>query len=353
MVCLELEELGRAGYDEGLQVIDTDGDGLDETWMFGDQDETAHIGRMDILEGTGWMMSRVAWVNGSFPRLGWLDGDAWVDLVVYRAGTGPHDGVYEMHLGIEGGFDPEPTPTPWGLGVMGSPLDIDRDGSTDMFLSRYGSGGVYELWLGDPAGISVLASELPLPELDSYPDVLAAREPNWMVVGTEVRGSHGSCSETMVRTLELQGASLELVDELSLADAWRIIDAWDDDGDGRPDVLTLHCEDGGTYEVLQHRTQPGSPSPVSLATGVVGPMVITADLDGDGSVELLWADTEDAVWIRRGGPAGLGEPQQATLTTMEPLWARAVGDFDGDGRERVLVRDSERSYALLGESPCP
>ena len=52
-------------------------------------------------------------------------------------------------------------------------------------------------------------------------------------------------------------------------------------------------------------------------------------------------------------PAGLGEPQQATLTTMEPLWARAVGDFDGDGRERVLVRDSERSYALLGESPCP
>jgi len=112
------------------------------------------------------------------------------------------------------------------------------------------------------------------------------------------------------------------------------------DGDDRPDVLTSSFWDDRLawyYNDLPGSGQFLGPQDISLAMDATT-TVATADVDGDGDLDVLGTDIEDvsnkAVWFPNDGLGTLGEPV--------PISLHAVGtrslfpaDFDGDGDRDV------------------
>jgi len=125
----------------------------------------------------------------------------------------------------------------------------------------------------------------------------------------------------------------------------------DFDGDGKTDVL---ADNGGVWHVYRWNGSSFTTSSTGLA--VDGISSTSADVDGDGLPDLVWAKfiTSSTVWIyiaknlaTPGGPitfaapvvgSGISSMQSATVRGNNGFAASAVKrmDFDGDGREDVV-----------------
>lgn len=139
-----------------------------------------------------------------------------------------------------------------------------------------------------------------------------------------------------------------------VAEGWRLAGSADVDADGFPDRIWYHPEEGlvfSTYTEAEGFSEPDFDSPTLLPANATatGEAVGTGDFSGDGRPDLLIRDSVSgalSVWVLDGHSiAGTDTPEPAT---GDPGWRPlATGDFDGDGSPDVLwIEDASRQLEV-------
>jgi hypothetical protein len=218
-----------------------------------------------------------------------------------------------------------------GNGVVG---DFNNDGTPDL-LFAHTSGTLYA-WFMDAA--RMIGGDYVSPQ--TVPA-------GWQVVGIDDFNADGKSdiiiqNQTTGQLTLWAMDGLTRIDEVSLLATntpWRVGATGDFNGDGQADIIWQHPSTGQLYVWLMdgpNMIDEGYPSPaqVDLRWKVVG----TADMNGDGKVDLVWQSPstgELVAWMMDGLAA-------TTITRLNPAatnanWRiRAVADFDRDGQADLV-----------------
>ncbi|MEO8141395.1 MAG: FG-GAP-like repeat-containing protein [Sphingomicrobium sp.] len=125
--------------------------------------------------------------------------------------------------------------------------------------------------------------------------------------------------------------------------AWHVVGTGDFNGDGRDDILWRH-NDGTVSDWLG--TAVGGFTANDANAARVAPttwhVVGTGDFNGDGRDDILWRSDSGQLsdWLGQAN-GGFMLNDAVALTTVDNAWTVAgTGDFNGDGRDDILWRNS-------------
>jgi hypothetical protein len=140
------------------------------------------------------------------------------------------------------------------------------------------------------------------------------------------------------------------------ADAtWKAITAGDFNGDGASDVL-LQQGPGGPAEILFLNTKAnegtGKVDSVSAVTtpGANWNAISSGDFNADGNSDILWQNSTTGVLDVSLMNGAAGTPTGVTYTTFVPstnFSAVGTGDFNGDGKSDILLRDNTTGNGVV------
>jgi len=284
---------------------------------------------ISVLLGNGdaTFAPRVDWPTGTGPAcvaLGDLNGDGYVDLVV---------GLYEamgvgVRLGLGGGsFGPE-TVYSLGTGVLDIELgDMDGDGPLDVVVAGavkvihgQGDGSLGAVHDTSISGRSVTIADL---NGDSRRDLVVANDGTNAV--TVLLGTGGGAFAAPVDYAPGDGP-----DEATVGDM---------NGDGHPDLLAVGYgvsiflgAGNGTFGTA---TRYGS---FTVQT------VVTADLNGDGKLDVAVGPLESGTVVFLGNGNGSLAPANALFTGGDPV---AAGDFNADGKQDIVGLSGSNLLGIL------
>ena len=149
-----------------------------------------------------------------------------------------------------------------------------------------------------------------------------------------------------------------IADESGMVDivadpAWALAGVGDLNGDGRDDILLRHGDGRWRYYAMYGRWHvAGESGMVDIPADEAWSLAGVGDFDGDGNDDILLRH-DDLRWhyYRMGGHEVLAGSGSANLT-RNPGWRVAgIGDLDGDGNDDVLLRKDTGGwyyYAMNG-----
>ncbi|MFK7742550.1 MAG: FG-GAP repeat domain-containing protein [Planctomycetota bacterium] len=233
----------------------------------------------------------------------------------------------------------------------GVPADVDGNGTTDILLPN-GSILLNDGQLGfawDPPG-----SLLPVPAYPFLKDAgdaadlngdgfvdFVVKEVSWAPPQTVLRVAYGSASGAFSPYQALASGP-------AIPGTSTFVDV---DGDGWIDILSIGLN--GSY-LLRNVTNGGTTAvfadvtTTSLPPGTVGQLVATADLDGDGDVDVVFGDSSGAVYVLANDGGGVFSRLTNTgLPTLGALPYGAAGDEDGDGDQDLLLTTAAGTPTVL------
>jgi hypothetical protein len=313
-----------------------------------------------------------------------LNGDAWLDYVGTRFSF-PGPASLLVLLGRAGvSFDPPIEMPLTGLPVA-SPAagDLDRDGDIDLVVID-GPGSITILE-GDGAGGLVVAGtflenayDLALEDLDA--DGLE----DLALIGTELSvrrgdgaggflaperhvGSEAGGVFMAVADLDRDGAA-DVVTEAGtvflgdgsggfpevptfpLPSGPSSFTSGDFDADGAPDLAVAHIYDaaGAVTNLVSvlRAAGPGSFDPAqALTVGRAPQEIVTADVDGDGDLDLATANDDSNSFSVRSGDGAGGFPTHQQFSVVRDPLGLALGDLNADGRLDVVVASANSGGA--------
>lgn len=323
-----------------LRSADFDDDGLDDVLIAGiDVDGVA--GELRLSDGASLGERSDAQIYGcsAHPVTGDVDGDPHVDLLLATC----EPTLLLFHGTAAGGFTgPEVVAIPTTPKIAAL-VDLEGDGDDDLCV------------LGDDDTLYVLMAEAPGVYIAGPATALAGLQP----LGFALVAVDGDRQADLVLlgagglhlARGLSDGSFAPIVEVGGPEAPIGLSAADIDADGSIDLLTRDGDDGDL--VLLRGDGDGSfaeDGRIRLGERSSGPL-LTADLDDDGDLDVIVGDPEKprlTVWRRRDGD--FAEPIDVTLTA--PASQLAVGDLNGDGAlDLIAATFSERTFTVLLANP--
>jgi hypothetical protein len=141
------------------------------------------------------------------------------------------------------------------------------------------------------------------------------------------------------------------------ADFAACVSAADLDGDGSVDVLSAVLSDN---KIMWYKNGGGNPvswAPFVISSSALGARFVhAADVDGDGRLDVLSASTSDGkiAWYRNGGGSPLVWTAFTITTAAAGAMAVHTADLDGDGRLDVLsASEFTDTVAWYKNTMCP
>lgn len=340
-VCLDDPgDVRRADFEPlAMQVADFDGDAHLDVLMLGVEEWTV---RSILLpgDGTGELgTGRDSNLFGcsAYPIPGDIDGDEAADLLVSECGPS----MLVFSGGADGFVDARSVAT-GGVARTSSIVDVDQDGRSDIVVLATDDAGLATMNValretdGRFAAPAISAVSAVLPGFDPYGFGLGDLDEDGtldaLLVDTSEAG--GSAAVARGRGDGRFEAAEAVASDVALASAW--LRDFDDDGhldvlarDRATSDLVLLAGDGVGGFSPSARTTRDDPDPLASAT--------LADLDGDGSDDLLFGlqgDSVVEVWLG-GGDGTFEKPQQ--IDVGDEARQIAIGDFDEDGAPDLVV----------------
>ena len=276
--------------------------------------------------------------------VGDFNGDGNADILLRHSG----DGRWAIHamdgrrpIAADSGSVGLPTSRGYYLGGIG---DFDGDGKDDILL-RHDNGR----WFFYPMDGRTI--------LHGSGRAFLTPNPGWEAVGTDdldgdgrddVLIRHGSGRWHYYPMNGRRVLSGRGDPNMTRDTAWRFAGMGDLNGDGRGDVLIRH-EDGRWYYYPMNgrRVDAGQRGSAELPTDLASRMAGLADFDGDGKDEVLLRRT-DGRWpyYRMDGRRRVAARHETARINRDfRLSLAALGDFNGDGNDDAMLRhDDGRWY---------
>ena len=289
------------------------------------------------------MLATLAASVVSAERLGDFDGDGRADVLLRH-----DDGAWRYHGSGQPVSPGEPvrmTRKPeWYWAGAG---DFNGDGNDDVLMRRADGAWVYY----PMDGSRVVVEERGWANL--------TRKLDWRVAGVGDFNRDGRDDVLMRRTdgawvyLPMNGRRV-IAAERGWANLprdvdWRMAGTGDFDGDGRMDVLLRHVEGEWRYFAMDgRRVVAGHPTATRLPGDLLWRFAGTGDFDGDGRDEVLLRHA-DGRWQYRAV-----DDETARASSLERDWAWrlvGIGDSTGDGRDDVLLRHHGGSWLWRPPDP--
>ncbi|HET9252737.1 MAG TPA: VCBS repeat-containing protein, partial [Candidatus Eisenbacteria bacterium] len=275
-------------------------------------------------------------VNGL--AIGDLNGDTRLDLVLGAFLTigGPGTGSVTTLPGLPGGGFGAPSIYDSGEGTGHVAIgDLDGDGQADIAASHF-----------DGTTVTVL-SDLPDPPTPYY---TGGRNHSSVVLGDlngdgrpDMAAPNGAASFPQATVFtSLPGGGFSAADYGAPRTA-RSIATGDVDGDGRIDLVVANTGasplvNPGTVSVLPALPGGGYGTNTDYAVGVNPAEIKLSDLDGDGWLDIVTANTSSHdVSVLMGQPGGTFGAETRYPTAGSGPAGLGVGDLDGDGRPDLAV----------------
>jgi len=314
-----------------IATADLNGDGVLDLAV---ADSSSNQVSVLIGNGDGTFAPHQTFAAGTIPvqiAIGDLDGDGFLDFAVANA-TGS---VSILRGDGAGSFS---APTTLTAGIFPDALaigDVNADGKPDLAVANGGSGNV-SLFLGTGGGGFAPAG-----------DFNTGVDPSGVVIGdfnndgkadlavsnlgpdtVAILLGNGAGSFGAATTFTTGAAT----DPISVATA-------DLNGDGNLDLVTAN-HNTGNISVLLGNGAGAFAAPVTHATGAPGPEnVAIADVDGDGKLDVAVANDSGSASVLLGdGTGGFGTA--ANFATGAVTSSVALGDFNHDGGLDLAVTNS-------------
>ena len=285
--------------------------------------------------------------NASDVATGDLDGDGVPDLVTAH----PYFGRLAVLTGNGDGSFGKSVPVPTAAYPVGlASGDVDGDGFKDVAVAS--NQGPVTILFGDGAGgfprqiqpPGLSANSLVLDDLD-HDGALDMVTLNSGTVSARLGDGHGAFGPAH---------------DYAVGSGAHSIASGDFDGDGHVDVVTANF---GRYDYSNPRSPiflPDSTATVlfgagdgtfarrlDLRTGLAPAVVLVADVNHDGHMDVLTANsTSSTVSLLLGNGDGSFRPAVDAPTDANPI-SMALGDFDADGRVDVVTANGGQSITFL------
>ena len=235
--------------------------------------------------------------------------------------------------------------------------DLNGDGKADVFLRN--SNGTFADWTMNGSQISssqlitsqgatvTLGSAWNVSGLgdfngDGDADVLLQNAngtfADWTMNGSQIASS---------QLLTAQGATV------TLGSAWSVAGIGDFNGDNKADVLLQNTNgtladwtmNGSQIESSQLLTAQGATVTLPSAWSVAG----VGDFNGDGLADVLLRNSSGTLadWTMNGSQIESAQTvtYQGAAVTLDPSWSiAAIGDFNGDGKADILLRNTNGAF---------
>lgn len=272
----------------------------------------------------------------SAERLGDFDGDGRADVLLRHA-----DGTWRYDRSSQSGSPGEPvrmTRKPeWYWAGAG---DFNGDGNDDVLMRRTDGAWVYY-----PLDASrVIVAERGWANLARNLDLRVAGVGDFNDDGRDdvlMRRTDGAWVYYPMNGRRVVGAERGWANLPRNAD-WRMAGTGDFDGDGRMDVLLRHVAGDWRYYAMDgRRVVADRPNGTRLTRDLLWQFAGTGDFDGDGRDEVLLRHA-DGRW-----QFGAIDDQSARVADLGHDWAWrlvGIGDSNGDGRDDILLRHDGGSW---------
>ena len=227
--------------------------------------------------------------------------------------------------------------------------DIDGDGKPDIVTGNSGSGLGLQVYRNTSAVDSITFAEQDF-ATGNVPTILALGDLDGDgLIDVAVGGTNNGVS--ILRNQSVSGtvafAPYVLPGVFAAADSAIGIAIGDMDGDGKPDLVLLHCIAGGApvLSVYLNTSAGGVFSftrGIDLVPGSLPAHVLVRDLNGDGKQDIVIANVQDStisVFQNTSAGAALSFTKTNYKSGDGPLQVVA-GDVNGDGKPDLVVANS-------------